>query len=63
MVVFPGFKIFQLQKYIKLLKHYSFKDTVALQILYFPKIKIFISLNSCQFLEYLFNPISTFNNF
>ena len=31
-----------------------FKDTVALQMLYFLKIKIFISLDSCQFVEYLF---------
>ena len=30
------------------------KDTVALQVLYFLKIKIFISLDSCQFVEYLF---------
>ena len=30
------------------------KDTVALQMLYFLKIKIFISLDSCQFVEYLF---------
>ena len=28
--------------------------TVALQMLYFLKIKIFISLDSCQFVEYLF---------
>ena len=27
---------------------------VALQMLYFLKIKIFISLDSCQFVEYLF---------
>ena len=33
---------------------FSFKDTVALQMLYFLKIKIFISLDSCQFVEYLF---------
>ena len=32
----------------------SLKDTVALQMLYFLKIKIFISLDSCQFVEYLF---------
>ena len=32
----------------------TFKDTVALQMLYFLKIKIFISLDSCQFVEYLF---------
>ena len=31
-----------------------FKDTVALQMLYFLKIKIFIPLDSCQFVEYLF---------
>ena len=30
------------------------KDTVALQMLYFLKIKILISLDSCQFVEYLF---------
>ena len=30
------------------------KDTVALQMLYFLKIKIFILLDSCQFVEYLF---------
>ena len=30
------------------------KDTVALLMLYFLKIKIFISLDSCQFVEYLF---------
>ena len=29
-------------------------DTVALQMLYFLKIKIFISLDSCEFVEYLF---------
>ena len=28
---------------------------VALQMLYFLKIKIFISLDICQFVEYLFN--------
>ena len=28
------------------------KDTVALQMSYFLKIKIFISLDSCQFVEY-----------
>ena len=33
---------------------YIFKDTIALQMLYFLKIKIFISLDSCQFVEYLF---------
>ena len=31
-----------------------FKDTIALQMSYFLKIKIFISLDSCQFVEYLF---------
>ena len=36
--------------YILLVK----KDMVALQMLYFLKIKIFISLDSCQFVEYLF---------
>ena len=30
------------------------KDTVALQMLYFLKIKIFILLDSCKFVEYLF---------
>ena len=35
-------------------RSYKFKDTVALQMLYFLKIKIFISLDSCQFVEYLF---------
>ena len=30
------------------------KDTIALQMLYFLKIKIFIPLDSCQFVEYLF---------
>ena len=30
------------------------KDTVSLQMLYFLKIKIFISLDSCKFVEYLF---------
>ena len=34
--------------------HYVIKDTVALQTLYFLKINIFISLHSCQFVEYLF---------
>ena len=29
-------------------------DTIALQMSYFLKIKIFISLDSCQFVEYLF---------
>ena len=29
------------------------KDTVALQMSYFLKIKILLSLDSCQFVEYL----------
>ena len=33
---------------------HNIKDTVALQMLHFLKIKIFISLDSCQFVEYLF---------
>ena len=32
----------------------SIKDTVALQMLYFLKIQMFISLDSCQLVEYLF---------
>ena len=31
----------------------NFKDTVALQMSYFRKINIFISLDDCQFVEYL----------
>ena len=40
--------------FIKENPEYGAKDTVALQMLYFLKIKIFISLDSCQFVEYLF---------
>ena len=40
--------------YICIILNGAIKDTVALQMLYFLKIKIFISLDSCQFVEYLF---------
>ena len=36
------------------IKETLLKDTVALKMLYFLKIKIFKSLDNCQFVEYLF---------
>ena len=40
--------------HLSIFQQLMFNDTVALQMLYFHKIKIFISLDSCQFVEYLF---------
>ena len=42
------------QNFVETFRYTHLKDTVALQMLYFLKIKIFISLDSCQFVEYLF---------
>ena len=44
----------QHKNYRKTARAFALKDMVALQMSYFLKIKIFISLDSCQFVEYLF---------